>query len=131
MFYAIEYAYGAHVINNGNRGDRVLEFTSRRLRDAWVSAGNVYATNPGYRESLSARHPAVRKAYGLESGDGEGWRVIGEARVNGSAALRKHAWVINQDWTEIDHWRWVATAPEKNIVDWAETTEKNLADLEA
>lgn len=126
MFYAIEYAYGAHVVNNGNRGDRVLEFTARRLRDAWVRAGN-----DTYRENLSARHPAVRKAYGLESGDSEGWRVIGEERVNGSATLRKHAWVINQDWSESDHWKWVATAPEKEIVDWAETTERNLAELEA
>ena len=60
MFCAIEYAYGRNVENNGNRADRVLEFTSKRLRDAWVADGNVYTTNPGYRENLSAQQSGAR-----------------------------------------------------------------------
>ncbi len=39
MFYAIRYAYGSTVANDGNRADEVYEFTARRLRDAWVADG--------------------------------------------------------------------------------------------
>lgn len=130
MWYAIEYAYGAHVVNNGNRADRVVEFSARRLRDAWVAAGAYSTTSPGYREIISARHPAVRKAHGLQDGDGEAWRAIAEQRVNDSAMLRKHRAIICYDWTEADHWKWVATAPEREIVSWAKETEQNAYEIE-
>ena len=64
MFYAIEYAYGSHVINNGNRADRVLEFTAKRLRDAWVAAGNPNTTASGYRETISARAAIMSRRNG-------------------------------------------------------------------
>ena len=44
---------------------------------------------PGYRRNLSARNDQVRGAYGLESGDRDGWQVVALARVRQSAALRK------------------------------------------
>lgn len=131
MFYAIEYAYGSHVINNGNRADRVLEFTAKRLRDAWVAAGNPNTTASGYRETISARAPQVRNADGLEDGDREGWTAIAETRVDSSAALRKHRAIIFYDWTEADHYRWVATAPEREIVSWAAETEQNAYGIDA
>ena len=124
MWYAIEYAYGSRIINNDNRGDRVLEFTSKRLRDAWANGGS-FQDGPGYRETISARDPAVRKADGLADGDGEAWQTIGTQRISDSAALRKHRGIISYDWAERDHWHWVATAPEREIVSWAVETEKN------
>ena len=123
MFYAIEYAYGAQVINNGQRADRVLEFTARRLRDAWVAAGHNDSTASGYREVLRARDTRVRSAYGLPDGDGEAWRALADERVRESAALARHSATINADWSETDHYRWVVTAPEREIVRWAETVE--------
>ena len=123
MFYAIEYAYGAQVINNGQRADRVLEFTARRLRDAWVAAGHNDSTASGYREVLRARDTRVRSAYGLPDGDGEAWRALADERVRQSAALARHSATINADWSETDHYRWVVTAPEREIVRWAEAIE--------
>jgi hypothetical protein len=56
MYYAIEYAYGAHVVNNnGGRVDTVHAFKSRATRDAWIDKGMPYMTSPGYREPLLAR----------------------------------------------------------------------------
>lgn len=120
MFYAIEYAYGRAVVNNGTRADRLVEFTRRELRDAWVAvtAGQSF-NNAGYREALKARDLRIRKAHGLEDGNGEGWRALAEARVERSPALSRHADTIWYDWCEADHAKWVATAPEREILDWA------------
>ena len=123
MFYAIEYAYGAQVVNGGQRADRIMEFTARRLRDAWVAAGHTDSTASGYREVLHARDKRVRSAYGLPDGDGEAWRAIADARMRQSAALARHSATIDADWSETDHYRWVATAPEREIVRWAEAIE--------
>lgn len=123
MFYAIEYAYGAHVINNGNRADRPYQFTRRELRDAWVQDGPPDTHASGYREALSSRNPAIRKAHFVDDGDALGWRVLGERRIANSEALSKHRAIISEDWSERDHWRWVATAQEAAIVSWAAATE--------
>lgn len=123
MFYAIEYAYGAQVVNGGQRADRIMEFTARRLRDAWVAAGHTDSTASGYREVLHARDKRVRSAYGLPDGDGEAWRAIADARMRQSAALARHSATIDADWRETDHYRWVATAPEREIVQWAGVVE--------
>lgn len=109
MFYAIE-------ANNGQRADRVVEFSARRLRDAWIADGRT-------REKLSARDTRVRGAFGLEDGDDEAWHAIADARVRQSAVLRRHVATIDVDWSETDHYRWVATAPEREIVRWAEDIE--------
>ena len=44
-----------------------------------------------------------------------------KTRVEDSAVLRPHADSILADWPEGDeHWQWVCTAPESEIVDWVE-----------
>lgn len=46
-------------------------------------------------------------------------------RVRNNPQLSKHERTIIADWSEGDeHWAWVAVAPVKEIVDWAETVEK-------
>lgn len=123
MFYAIEYAYGSGVINSGTRADKPYQFTRRELRDAWVSDGPADTHASGYREALSSRNPAIRKAHFVDDGDQLGWQVIAERRIANSEALRKHRAIISEDWNDTTHWRWVATAQESAIVSWAETTE--------
>lgn len=124
MFYAIEYAYGAAVVNNGPRADKAYQFSLKRLRDAWVNAGPPDITASGYRANGSARDPIIRKADYLIEGDAEAWQVIAEQRVNATTALARHRDVIWEDWSEGDHAKWVATAPEAEIVNWA----RGLAD---
>lgn len=131
MFYAIEYAYGRNIVNNGNRGDRVLEFTSKRLRDVWVSAGTFNVNASGARDVLAARDSRVRGVEGLQDGDSEGWRVMAKNRVDNSAKLGKYRAIIFYDWTESDHCKWVATAPERQVLDWAKDTEENAYGIEA
>jgi hypothetical protein len=44
-----------------------------------------------------------------------------EDRVTGSDALRQYADFILADWPDgADHWGWVATAPEQEIIEWCE-----------
>lgn len=133
MFYAIEYAYGSTVVNNGNRADsdrpirqlswKVYEFTRRALRDAWVAAGPPDTSASGYRATATARTPLVRKALtGAYDGDREAWRILAEQRVDGSPALAQFRAVIFDDWSESDHDKWVATAKEAEILSWARDT---------
>jgi hypothetical protein len=122
MFYGIEYAYGRSVVNHGQRADRVLEFTAKRLRDAWIEAGAL-VDGPGARDAISARNPLVRKATGLIDGDADGWQALAADRVDTSAALARYRETINADWAEADHYKWVATAPEREIVSWAKSIE--------
>lgn len=124
MWYAIEYAYGSTVVNNGNRADRVLEFTRRQLRDAWVAVGDPQTDAPGYREAAPARHPLVRKADVLDDGDAEGWRVLAQRRLDRRPELAAHLEAIGYEWPEKDHAIWVATAPEREIISWAKEIEK-------
>lgn len=131
MFYAIEYAYGRNVINDGNRGDRVVEFSAKRLRDVWVAAGSFDVNSAGARDTLTARDSRVRGVQGLQDGDSEGWRVMAEQRVDDSAALGKHRAILFYDWTEADHNKWVATAPEREIIEWARDTEAAAYEIEA
>lgn len=125
MFYAIAYAYGSTVVNNGTRPDEVYEFTRRELRDAWVSAGPADITASGYRAAVPVKHALVRKAHGKIDGDGEGWQVLAERRVNASPALGRRRAEIDVGWAEPRHWRWVATAPEREIVSWAERVRQD------
>lgn len=70
-FYAVEYAYGATVLNRGNRPDLLKRFTSKAERDAWVRAGNPYRTQAGYREAVSAKEASriARRQGNLWDGD--------------------------------------------------------------
>lgn len=125
MFYAIEYAYGRHVVNNGPRADTVLEFTSRRLRDAWGQDGPPHS-DAGCRDVLSARHPLVRKASWIEDGDGYGWRALGRQRVERVPALAEYRHELCEiDWPDRDHWKFVATDPEREIISWAEAAAEH------
>ena len=46
------------------------------------------------------------------------------ARVKSTPTLQKFAETIFYDWPNWDeHMEWIATAPVKEIVDWAETVE--------
>ena len=62
MFYAIEYAYGENVLNQGaGRSDRLRRFRTKYARDRWVDAARQpHYTASGYRTSCSSRHPWVR-----------------------------------------------------------------------
>jgi hypothetical protein len=122
MFYAIEHAYGSHiVVNNGNRADKVYEFSRRALRDAWVNDGPPDTTAPGVRTAASARHPLVRKALtAAYDGDVEAWEVLARQRVEGSPALTQYRdMLIDYDWCEPSHWPMVATTREAELIAWA------------
>jgi sulfur carrier protein ThiS len=126
MFYAIEHAYGGNVVNNGQRADRILEFSSRKLRDAWVADGPVYIAAPGYRSKAGARDSIVRKADWKDDGDSEGWSVLAHQRVESAPKLQPYRDIlIDYDWCDgNDHSQWVATAKEKDILDWAQTIQE-------
>jgi hypothetical protein len=125
MFYAIEHAYGGNVVNNGQRADRILEFSSRKLRDAWVANGPANIDAPGYRSKATARNPAVRKADWKDDGDSEGWSVLAHQRVESAPKLQAHRHdLIEYDWCDSDHMKWVATAPEREIIEWAQTIQE-------
>jgi hypothetical protein len=120
MWYAVEHAYGSHVENNGNRADKVYEFTRRALRDAWIADGPPDLTAPGVRTAATSRSPMVRKALTTAyDGDSEAWEVLARQRVAGSERLSQYADVIFSDWMEADHAKWVASAKEAEIVSWA------------
>jgi hypothetical protein len=128
MFYAIEYAYGRHTVNNGQRADRVLQFTRKRLRDAWVADGPAY-DGQGARDAIGHRAPQVMRADWTDEGDSEGWQVIARQRVENSPKLQPYRDVlIDYDWCNgLDHPRWVATASEREILDWAQTVREQAA----
>ena len=48
-------------------------------------------------------------------------------RVAGSEALNAHSETIWNDWANMDdHMEWIATAPESEIIAWAETIESDV-----
>lgn len=65
---------------------------------------------------------ALTRLYREEIGMAE--RERAERRVNKSQKLSQHSETIMYDWPEGDeHWKWVATAPESEIIEWAEAVE--------
>lgn len=127
MFYAIEYAYGSHVVNEGQRADKPYSFTARRLRDVWVNAGDPDTTAPGHRSEASARHPLIRKADYLHDGDNEAWAVLAAARVDASPSLMPYRHdLVEYDWGNADQARWVATAKERELTEWAKAVNGAL-----
>ena len=128
MFYAIEYAYGSTVVNNGHRADKVYEFTARARRDTWVAAGPADISASGYRAAAAARNPLVRNADYKYDGDAEAWEIIARQRVDASPALARYAdTLIKYDWSMPGHFKWLATAKEAEIVSWAHDTEQAAA----
>jgi len=50
-----------------------------------------------------------------------------ETRVFRSEKLNKYHHIIMQDcWSESDHFEWVAHAPERDILDWAKTIDRDV-----
>ena len=127
MFYAIKYAYGKTVVNNGTRADVVYEFSRRALRDAWIAAGPPSFNDSDYREQASARTPLVRKADWRADGDSEAWEIVARERVRLTPALAQHKHIIFADWPEAGHARWVATEPERKIIEWAKSVVEAAA----
>lgn len=122
MFYAVEHRYGKHVVN----GDKTYyEFTSKRLRDAFVRAGTDNFTAPGYREVADSR--SAKRADFRADGDPDGWRALAERRVDQSPALRPYRYeLVDYDWGNNNHWRFTATAKESEIVSWAKSTRDGM-----
>lgn len=73
MFYALEYAYGPGVINDGNRPDRVFRFATDKERIEWVNAGPDDLDAPGYRDAIRGTSKAAQKAR-REAAKGLDWR---------------------------------------------------------
>jgi len=59
-YYAIEHAYGAHVVNNGVRANSIRRFDSEVERDRWITDGVFYSRQAGHRRVLKASDPRVR-----------------------------------------------------------------------
>jgi hypothetical protein len=53
-YYAVSYAYGPQVLNNGNVADMLVGFASAKERDAWVTGGADYQ-GPDWREAMTRR----------------------------------------------------------------------------
>jgi hypothetical protein len=130
MFYAIEHRYGSEMVDqDGDLIGRVLQFTRRALRDAWVEDGPPMLSEPGFREALRARHPKVRKAYHLEDGDIEAYKIIAKTRVQNSPKLRPY-WheLIDYDWCHSTSWQVIATSEERGLIEWAQTVREQAAE---
>ena len=59
QFFAIEFAYGRNVLNNGNRADRYHAFKTAAARDAWVAEGSDF-DGAGSRAVVSAKRVPQR-----------------------------------------------------------------------
>ena len=55
MYYAVTYAYGRHVLNNGHRADLAYRFNRRADRDAFM------LTCVCDCEPIRTTHPALRQ----------------------------------------------------------------------
>jgi hypothetical protein len=129
-FYAIEHRYGSGMIDqDGDLIGRVLQFTRRALRDAWVEDGPTMLSEPGFREALRARHPKVRKADYLENGDIEAYECLARERVSNSPKLRPYRHeLIDYDLCRLDYWKEVATDEERSLIEWAQTVREQAAE---
>lgn len=56
QFYAIVYAYGRNVVNNGQRADHIYRFESIAERTRFLDAQEQDA------DPIAATHPLVKKA---------------------------------------------------------------------
>jgi hypothetical protein len=58
-FYAIVYAYGRNVVNNGNRADHIHQFTTIGERTAFIDEMERKGQDA---DPIAATHPDVKKA---------------------------------------------------------------------
>lgn len=68
-FYAIKYAYGRGVVNNGNRADEVYRFDTIAERTRFI---NDWEREGVAADPINANAPEVRKAIRY-AGLGFGW----------------------------------------------------------
>jgi hypothetical protein len=63
-------------------------------------------------------------------GDSEGWQVIARQRVENNPKLQPYRDVlVDYDWCNgLDHPRWVATASEREMLEWAQTVKEQAAE---
>jgi hypothetical protein len=61
-YCAVRYAYGEHVVNNGQRADEVHRFPSWKARADWLADGPDYSTESGYRAIVRLSSDVVRQA---------------------------------------------------------------------
>ena len=59
MFYAVEYAYGSHVVNCRQRADLCFRFVSRQERGCWLEGGSWLPASME-RRPLPRAHPSLR-----------------------------------------------------------------------
>lgn len=71
-------------------------------------------------QSTSLAKTSAARANG-QAGGRPSLRDQAAARVENSPTLRQYTAYIMADWPEgREHWRWVLTAPVREIVDWCE-----------
>jgi hypothetical protein len=75
-FYAIEYAYGRDVVNNGNRADHIYVFQTEGGRVAFIDRCERTGTDA---DPLNATHPLVKRALRYVA-QGAEWPVAVAAR---------------------------------------------------
>lgn len=68
-YYAVEYAYGALAVNDGNRADKVVRFGSRFARDAWVSEGPADISAQSAREAITAKSARLAASQFYDAAD--------------------------------------------------------------
>lgn len=59
QYYAIEYAYGRNVVNNGNRADHIYQFSTEGERVAFIDQTERAGTDA---DPIKATHPLVKRA---------------------------------------------------------------------
>jgi hypothetical protein len=55
------------------------------------------------------------------------FRQMATKRVDGDKQLSEYRdIIIDADWSETDHYHWVATAPKTQVLDWAQVIRQGL-----
>lgn len=67
-FYAIQYAYGRGVVNNGNRPDYIYRFATLAERQRFLAEHDENKVDP-----IAATDPLVRKAIRYAAVIGNDW----------------------------------------------------------
>jgi hypothetical protein len=70
-FYAIVYAYGRNIVNNGNRADHIYRFDTIAARTRFLDEAERGGQGA---DPIEASHPDVKKALRYEAQGGE-WPI--------------------------------------------------------
>jgi thiaminase len=110
------------------------EDLDQALADGWLYATMVAKANQGYMVIRCPEHITdyARRQAGLRQEYYHEHKTPydrARLRVSNSPALKSYEDIIFYDWPEGDeHLTWVATAPIKEIVDWAKTVRQGEAE---